>query len=1442
MDRSAKNLWHSALIADAAYARHILARTSGVDLAATLSDRLPVPIARSITNPRAPLTALHQSSETYFDSGFSATIYDWNGKKYFAIRGTEEIFVDFRDLGIADPQIALIGIAKDQAVDLYRYWRMLTTPNGAAVAYSTQEVNLLFSLRQGAPFTQVDAPARASIRSLLAADRGLGVLSVNEKVTVVGHSLGGHLVQVFTQFFPWAVEQAYTFNGPGFGGVLAQIVDGFFPGSIDIQSSIVTNVVAKHGPDATAGLGIVIGDTLRIFNEKSLVPINNHFIDKLTDSLALYSLFSAIDPALQIESITDLLDASSNVASRSLETSIDSLREVMSGTPVAATSIGDRAALNQNVLSLLDRIAGSSTPAPLGIESLVRLAPATIAERAVAADGIAYRYSLDRLLPFAITGLDYSALGTAPSLDLADEGGSGSLTHEWVDDRAELLSWLDVRNVKDAGTALQRNDGGLPIDFIWTSADGSRETLRIRPPVLPSPFFSKQVFFGGGAADEFEGAQFLDRIYGGAGDDRLTGGAGGDHIEGGDGEDRLFGAGGDDTLIGGAGDDFIDGGAGHNVLEGGPGFDTYALSVQDGMVEISDSDGRGAIVLNGVALSGGTGSRNLFWNGDHSVYYTLSGGAGDERVLGINGVVDVVGFDGGMLGLNLVAVDSDTGPAAPPPQATRRYFNSPISDDEKALRDADPDYQFLFPLGSPENDTLIAGPDWYDYFLGRGGDDYLQGAEGAGLLIGGPGDDYIASATDSASLLLAGGPGNDRLLGSDQADILYGDFYSMELRSAPGAALMSFVMDEAVWQLALPGAIAEHPDGFASMSRSLFMGDRVVSPTWGYPPAGSEESFDTFLNYVLGVSLEDGPVVGFDDLLEGYAGDDILLGGAGSDVLLGGAGDDVLYGNYGRPRGSPWANLLEWRDVQAFGPQVAALFGAPGSDYLEGGEGNDFIFSETPHSNVLGGAGDDIISVFGLQFDEHDELLRIGSAIVDAGAGNDTVRVNSAWTSIDGGDEDDDIVASSLTAWMDGGRGADRMEVTALYASMEGGDGNDTYVIALNSYIWPRFVADYSDSREYVIADSSGEDTLVLPGPPELYWTARDGADLLVEFDFQYHALTLQNAMYNAATPEEAAPLWLRYDALFQLPPIRVTISDWFSAGTGKVETISFADAGVTWSAAEAQAAARPEGVPLDAAQAFDAAFDAGEPAQPDRDPGPFTGGDESAADVSAPAAPGALAESPAEPVPAALPEGRFSLSAGAVVPGTLPVAASAPAADAGISSEDFRPVRAPAEPQTSGSDWAEGRDEREHVIAAFFARNEPPRMTTQQWLDEWLPAGTRTAASEARLDATELPSPAESEPAESSPADGEDVAADEVARRYEEIDAWLARNNGCDTASAEALWAAGSVCPLSSTLLTDSGLFLQAMRFGATPGMAQLGGIAAQPLPGLREGLQTVG
>jgi Ca2+-binding RTX toxin-like protein len=171
----------------------------------------------------------------------------------------------------------------------------------------------------------------------------------------------------------------------------------------------------------------------------------------------------------------------------------------------------------------------------------------------------------------------------------------------------------------------------------------------------------------------------------------------------------------------------------------------------------------------------------------------------------------------------------------------------------------------------------LAAGDGNDVISGAAGNDVLYGDAGDDTLNGGSGDD-----------MLNGGIGNDALSGGDGADMLYGGAGNDQLDGGDG-------------------------------NDALYGGDGDDTLTGG-----------------VGNDTLDGGIG--NDTLYGSDGDDTLTGGIGNDTLDGSAGHDALYGGDGN-------------DV---------LRGGIGNDHIEGGAGNDTITGGTGNDTLYGGDGSDL--------------------------------------------------------------------------------------------------------------------------------------------------------------------------------------------------------------------------------------------------------------------------------------------------------------------------------------------------------------------------------------------------------------------------------------------------------------------------------------------------
>ena len=976
------------------------------------------------------------------------------GQKYLAIRGTD----DFLDLVTDVVSIGLIGSNFFQ--------RQYTDLKGQVTRWMSE-----------------------------------GVLG--PQFTVTGHSLGGFLSIGIAADFSSNVSKAYLFNAPGIGGVasvppfglLSSVANAF--GTIQsMDPGKIVNIKADAGISPIAGFGAQVAPVVPVFIEDQVRPdilpserfaALNHSQNVLTDALSIGALFSRLDPSVDLRSVNEIIGTSGFANARRLETALDSLRSIFG--QFTLTAFGEREALHSNRVALEAAIDAS------GLAGQFRVVPAgppsTMLAHALQADaeGLAYRYALRELNSFVLVGPAalYERHNTHGDLDLATDG-SGSLTSEWLRDRADFLA-LSIeksrRELPDGSVRIRRDNGAeslLYTDLEIPGGSGNPLQIRLQGGNSLQQIDPIRVTFGGFGADELTGGRFGDRLYGNSGDDVLEGGEGND------------------------------------VLQGGPGDDRYVfadLGDATGIDRLFDADGVGSIEVNGDVLTGGARiSDSEFISEDGKLRFLLQQDAdGDVSVL-INDVLTIEHYSDGALGLQ-------------------------FGDQVEETPDDGFDYHYLgsgIPVDGPDDDPhFLAGSDGSDYyewssadpsefpgaervggyFLGKAGNDkFLGGYWAPDRAYGGPGDDVFDGASMGADLddvatsapegdLLQGSAGRDRIAGSAGDDRLYGDFESF------GASDLLAEFDDR--------ARAAFGDMVLSSSGDSGSSERPIHILWQEDPTIDDyrdfATIDSALQFGLGVT----PGVidrRFDDHVDGGAGNDEIVGGNGSDTLIGAAGDDVITGDY--------EPLLFGDSGQPSFGAYAYLLGAPGDDVLDGGDGADVLRDLQGGSDrFFGGAGDDVIEsrnrVPLASFYEAGIVPEniVFLDVMDGGEGNDTITALSDLPydelRIWGGVGDDTITAAAYRVSVNGGEGVDELFVSGEWLSVDAGadddsvtlaggdaivelgDGNDTLTIdgvgSLFVSVAPKGEADFLDGEESLVLHSMASSDIAL---------ARLGNDLVV--------------------------------------------------------------------------------------------------------------------------------------------------------------------------------------------------------------------------------------------------------------------------------------------------------------------------------------------------------
>ena len=1143
------NVYGMAEVAEASYSDLEGAVAANDIVAALLSEQVSPTQASEFVNHWKVVH--HQPDDPI--SGFSATLFeslDNPGGFTLAIRGTAGLVDINADVG----DIVHDGLAVKQIIDLYNYWQRLSTPDTESIRLAR-----LVDAPAGLPEDQVidvvegGGPRRLTVVFEQTGELGLGRIPAGaSSIKVTGHSLGGHLAMAFTRLFPDVNATAYAINAAGFG-VENTNVDHFFdllaerPTAFEDQA-----IVNLYG---SAGVNFVSQDSDRwyglqqfgvrdeIFTETADWDTTfGHASSQMTDSLAVYDLFVRLSPTLAtatpseaLAALRFLFEAASHRAGTSLESIVGALHDlfVMPATPTALAS-GDREDLYAHLKAieespLFQRVAAT------GLVEIVPVASLEAFARSDTTEGLAYRYALEHLVPFAVAG---------DSAVYAPHNAQGRLnaerfSDEYLLDRATFLGRLTARNHGDVGFV--SGSGELFQD----AAAGLVTTADVGPLGIP---FDEAVQYKFGTVDG----------------ETITGGSRADHLYGRDGNDILDGKGGND------------------YLQGGNGTDTYIIQTGRDIDTIRDTDGIGQIeVHTGASISALAGAidslpdaTNLYEDAEGNRY--LQTGSDLHISLASGGEVVVKDFDftSGMLGMRLNPVALD--PVEIAPVGTPVWQQGPGATEEEQIAPSVLDPQrTLAPeiiqaqgtgLAGPAFDAnapgQIAGSVW-----GGLGDSEIQGDDGFNYIV----DDVqttIAFQTGDASAfdwlrddpvwdarlrtqlgyfwlgaragndLLRGGGGNDWLESHGGDDWLYGEGGNDVLIDNPG---LDFGDDR--W-LALPGSSSDDylsggagDDLLISLQGEDLLdggeGDDVLMSGQGSDNLSGGPGHDWLLadavisrdelilqadgTYARVIEAAEATIAFGDDTLLGNAGEDLLVGGAGDDWLQGGADNDTLWGD-GAARLTDMSGIQIVAadgdiagDDRLFGEEGDdALIGGAGSDYLDGGEGNDLLegdhvdldprhygddalYGGDGNDSLLGYGGNDVLSGDAgndeLWGGEGDDSLFGGDGTdeLSGGAGHDVISGDAGDDRLFGNEGDDALYGGAGSDVFDGGEGSDVLSGGSgsdeLFGSagddvVEGGSGRDLLFGGQGDDVY----ALAPGSGEDVIVDTTGVNTIAFGG------------------------------------------------------------------------------------------------------------------------------------------------------------------------------------------------------------------------------------------------------------------------------------------------------------------------------------------------------------------------
>jgi Ca2+-binding RTX toxin-like protein len=972
----------------------------------------------------------HMETNDKYQSGFDATIWrDRQGNIYVSMQGTTGIGDITTDIG----DLIANGTARAQIVDMVNWWLQHSTLEGESWA----------------PQFDLDENER-----LVASESvpGTGLLVDAVRISVNGHSLGGHLSTAFSRLFGKQcgyIDHTYTYNSGGFtwlGNTFFEQFErllenagwpemGRFP-----REEEQSNFFAEHGINVTANdlINDQYGQRVPLFNEE-VVGLPNHYMYKLTDTLALGHLMGELDSSFDIAAMNALFNASSNQPDASLEFAIDTLGALFIGDVYISACVGDEGgstAARMHYYENLQQLSSVLFVDPNGLlrtprseyQNLQIVEVESLANAATSNDpnGYAYRYALLNLNTFAVVG----DAGLYSQYNQYGELEAENFSWQYLKDRAEMLQWKQQFNMLDVGYEEYLSadiEGNYTYTDFATGMNGQPLRLNIDGEGFVIPY--NQIKFGsdgddaGSSIDGLDPDSLisgggLDHLYGGAGNDTIRGKGGRDYLEGNADNDTLYGDGDTDYLYGGTGNDHLHGGTGTDFLYGGADHDTYYYNAGDGNDYIDDISGSNTLTIDGhsvAQLSRVPGATNLYRD-EFGNEYLL---AGDSLIISVGedsaaGTITVSQFD---LDNNHFGISVTETEELPETTSTVAGSEEIIGTDEADRITGSGEEDVIWAVSG--NDVIDAR-DAMDRVFGGAGNDTMIGGRGSDVLHGGDDRDVLFAGTQEDSIDESGGHPS-----AFERDILGGDAGDDTLIGSAGQNLMAGGLGADI-------LIAGAGDDIVFGDSDLY----ATAAEWSV----RHGSFGLDIEGQVGLIEHEGEG-GNDIILAGPGndhvlaehGDDLVYGAAGEDYLQGGLGDDTLYG----------------------GEQDDIVFGQEGHDELSGGSGNDALYGDALHIDPAA-AGDDLL--FG---DDGDDLL-VGAGGADTlygGAGDDTlsgdaIEVADALQRNDflyGEAGSDTLVGGGGDDHLDGGADDDLLFGDALdvapehhgHDTLEGGEGND---------------------------------------------------------------------------------------------------------------------------------------------------------------------------------------------------------------------------------------------------------------------------------------------------------------------------------------------------------------------------------------------------------------
>ena len=927
------------------------------------------------------------------ETSFSGTLFKGKdkhsnpGKYILALKGSLEL----EDFTTDGGDIVLDGLAHHQIVDMYNFWQQMTHVGEYKVAniISGSELEELEKQERARGIFSQDGyfddlvamgpiPTRKRIVFKSSHDvfspsderyNGLGINP--DKVTVVGHSLGGHLSAAFSRLFPDVTEHAYMVNGAGFGtesisGLYKNIQSVFkvLGGEANFNRNKITNFIGDKNIDFVAQdwfIGLKQpGSKYELFIENGISDFRNdtwgHGMGQMDNTMSAMALFASLDSELDnkqqngnfVKDFNKLFEEAAATGMGGVQSIVKKLAVQLLGIDPPITK-GYREILFFIISKLHEKIKKEGLEHSLTVKLMSSLNQDDIKEVHDPVKGMGYRYALKHLYPFSLSGdklydekngLLKDEVPTLKFLDINDQSTYAGMTKEYIKHRLDMLQLLS-KNEHASGYAYQDRASNISISSKPHDADA----------VISNVIF---------------GTDSVNELYDWAGDA------------------YIFAGGGKDTLNGGKGRDY---------LEGGPDFDTYYIEDHD---TVFDADGKGELRF-------GKDKAEYFIpetpNSQDSWISSDSNGEPDGKFRAVrdgqNLVVTSVANEANKVTVKDYFNSRNTLDGAldlydvapkPEPEKAKEYTITPKRYDVHNEYNLGPDSYLV--QGSFENDLIWANSA-------------LPGKSGYGLVTQtGAGNDIVYGSLYPD--IIEGGADTDVLLGSAPKTALTGKQKILDANLMSGNEGRDFIMGGFGNDIIHAGNIDEH----------LQLQERKGQGDWVNGAEGNDSLYGSAAQ----------------DIVQGGAGTDTIRGGAGNDLLVGDS-NAMVYAHIDRNYGTylpvthihsynlkenKWNRIeqvqisnrlidksAEWkleidhdkqdyfitRDYHDWENNASLVAEEEGAgDDIEGGTGDDMLIGQRGDDVLNGQGGDDI--VFG---DDNRDKSIVGNDHLRGGSGSDTL-------------------------------------------------------------------------------------------------------------------------------------------------------------------------------------------------------------------------------------------------------------------------------------------------------------------------------------------------------------------------------------------------------------------------------------------------------------------